>query len=110
MKVIHNLLNIFLLYLHIFAFLTLCRWLLDLYVGHLLLQVTQTEQTNVGEPLEEDVIKETKSEKENTINVYVCNICENSFMYEEGLIDHVLNIHNDWTICNFQFSDDKSLN
>ena len=39
-----------------------------------------------------------------------CNICENYFMYEEGVFDHALNIHSDWTICNIQINDLKSVN
>ena len=68
-----------------------CRW--PKKIGFLYLplpQVVQTnaEQDNVGELLEDDEIKESKSDKENTSKLYVCNICGNSFMYEEGLIDH----------------------
>ena len=50
---------------------------------------TKAEQDNVGEFLEDDVIKETKA--------------------EEGLIDQVSNFHNNCTICNI-FHDVKSLN
>ena len=53
-------------------------------------------------------IRENVAEKENTINLHV--FCEIYFMYEEGLFDHVSNIHNNCTICNIQLSHLKSLN
>ena len=71
---------------------------------------TKAEQDNVGESLEDDEIKETKSNKENTSKIYLCNICFNSFMYEEGIFDHVSNIYIFRTICNIQFNDLKSRN
>ena len=56
-----------------------------------LLQVAQTkaEKYNVGKSLKDDDIQETKAKKENTSKDFVCNIVEISFMYEEGLFDHV---------------------
>ena len=44
---------------------------------------------NVGEFLKDDDIKETKGKNENTSKEFGCNICGISFMYEEGLFDHV---------------------
>ena len=66
---------------------------------------TKADQDNVVEYLEDNDIKETKAEKENTSKEYVCNICGISFVYED-----VSNIHKDCTICNIQFNDLKSLN
>ena len=81
-------------------------------VLHLLLQVdyTKAEQENFGECLKYDVIKKTIAEKENTSKVYVCNICENSFMYKYGIFDDISNIHNYCIICNLQFNDVKAMN
>ena len=69
----------------------------------------KADQDNVGEFLDDDLFKKTKVENKNTGKVYVCNNCENAFMYEEGLLDHFSNIHNDCTICNVQFNDIKPL-
>ena len=62
--------------------------------------ITEADKDNVGDSLECDKIKEAIAEKENRSKVYFCNICEISFMYEEGLFDYVSNIHNNCTICN----------
>ena len=52
------------------------------------------EQDNVGESLGDDEFKESKANEENTSKLNVCNICGNSFMYEEGLFDHFSNNQN----------------
>ena len=63
---------------------------------------TKAEQDNVVESLEDDEIKETNAEKENTSNDYVCNICKIYFVYEEGLFEYVSNNHKDCTISNIR--------
>ena len=60
------------------------------------------EQDNVSKSLEDDEIKKTKADKENTCKLYVCNICGTYFMYEKGLFDHASNCHNNCTVCNIQ--------
>ena len=71
---------------------------------------TKAEQDNVGESLEDDEIKGTKVDKENTIKKYISNIFGNSFMYKEGLFDHVSNNPKNCTIINIQINDLNSLN
>ena len=71
---------------------------------------TKAEQGNVGESLEDDESKGTKVDKENISKLYICNICGNSFMYEEGLFDHVSNNLKNNTISNIQLNDLNSLN
>ena len=55
--------------------------------------------------MEDDEIKETKANKENTSKLFGCNICGNSFIYEESLFDHDSNNHNNRIINNIQFND-----
>ena len=71
---------------------------------------TKAKQDNVSESLEDNEIKETKTEKEITSKKYACNICGILFMYEGGLFDHASNIHKDCTICDIHFNDLKSPN
>ena len=53
--------------------------------------------------MEDDEIKETIAVKEKISKVYSCNIYGIYFIYDEGLFDYVLNIHNGCTICDIQF-------
>ena len=95
MKVIFNVYLYLLLSLHLFTSLTFYRWPNTFIFLHLILQVAQTkaEHDNVVESLEDDEIKTTKADKEDTTKLCVHNICGNSFMHKEGLFDHVSNIH-----------------
>ena len=65
----------------------------------------KSEQDNVGESFEDDDIKETKVDKENTSKLYFCNICGNSGLNKGCIFGHFSNNPNNCTICNIQFKD-----